>query len=66
MIPFNIPPCVPECADYVAQAIRESGYTGSLMLEVGNKTRYGEMDPREFIEESYRRITKLRAMVDGE
>lgn len=52
--------------DYVAQAIRESGYTGSLMLEVGNKTRYGEMDPREFISKGYERITKLRAMVDGE
>lgn len=52
--------------DYVADAIRTSGYTGSLMLEVGNKTRYGEMDPREFIREGYNRITKLRAMVDGE
>jgi len=52
--------------DYVARAIRESGYTGSLMLEVGNKTRYGEMSPQDFIEEAYRRIVKLRAMTDGE
>jgi len=52
--------------DYIADTIRTSGYTGSLMLEVGNKTRYADMDPREFILEGYRRITKLRTMVDGE
>ena len=52
--------------DYVADAIRRSGYTGSLMLEVGNKTRYGETDPREFLACAAERIRKLRYMVDGE
>lgn len=28
MIPFNIPPCVPECADYVAQAIQSHKICG--------------------------------------
>lgn len=51
---------------YVADAIRESGYTGSLMLEVGNKTRYGGMDPREFLADAAERVKKLRTMTDGE
>ena len=51
---------------YVANAVRESGYSGSLMLEVGNKTRYGHLEPHAFLEKAVRVITKLRTMIDGE
>jgi len=52
--------------DYVAKTIRDSGYTGSLMLEVGNKERYGETEPHVFLEKAYTVIDRLRRMTDGE
>ncbi len=51
--------------DYVASAIRESGYTGSLMLEIVNETHYAEMTPHEFLEKAVFAVKKLRQMVDG-
>lgn len=52
--------------DYVAATIRESGYTGSLMLEVGNASRYGDMVPQEFLAKAAEAACRLRRMVDGE
>lgn len=52
--------------DYVTGTIRESGYTGSLMLEVGNQTHYGPIvTPIEFLEKAASAAKKLRQMVDG-
>lgn len=52
--------------DYVAETIRTSGYNGSLMLEVGNAERYGEMTLTAFLEKAADAVKKLRRMVDGE
>lgn len=52
--------------DYVADTIRTSGYTGSLMLEVGNMERYGEMTLQAFLEKAADAVMKLRRMVDGD
>ncbi len=51
---------------YVAQEFRASEYTGSLMLEVGNKERYGTTPPDEFLRNAADAIKKLRFMIDGE
>jgi len=52
---------------YVAEAIRESGFTGTLMLEIGNKTQYDEKDtPEFFLEKAAAAAGKLRFMIDGE
>lgn len=52
--------------DYIASMIRESGYTGSLMLEVGNQSHYGALyTPGEFLERAACAAKKLRQMVDG-
>ncbi len=50
--------------DYVTKTIRESGYTGSLMLEVGNASRYGDMVPQDFLKKAADVVKKLRSMVD--
>ncbi len=52
--------------DYVAETLRNSGYTGSLMLEVGNMDRYGEMTLSEFLSEAAETIKTIRRRVDGE
>lgn len=52
--------------DYVAKTIRESGYTGSLMLEAGNQRHYAALTPQEFLEKAAAAAKKLRVMVDGE
>lgn len=52
--------------EYIASAIRESGYTGSLMLEMVNKTYYADMSPRDFLEKAAFTVKKLRHMVDGQ
>ena len=49
---------------YVADTLRYSGYTGSLMLEIGNRERYGGMDPLEFLKRAADAAGKLRNMVD--
>lgn len=50
----------------VARQIRESGYEGSLMLEVGgNSERYADMSVEEFMERAAAAVKKLRDMVDG-
>ena len=49
---------------YVADTLRVSGFKGSLMLEIGNRVRYGSMDPREFLKKAADAAGKLRAMVD--
>ena len=53
--------------DRFAELIRNSGYTGTLMLEVfRSKEFYDGVDPEDFIVQAAERIKKLRAMVDGE
>lgn len=52
--------------DYVADALRQSGYTGSLMLEMVNKERYSAMDPHAFLELAYASVDRLRQAVDRE
>ena len=51
---------------YVADTLRNSDYTGSLMLEVGNPSRYGELSPQEFLKNAWDAAVRLRTMVDGE
>lgn len=51
---------------YVADTLRNSDYTGSLMLEVGNPSRYGELSPQEFLKKAWDAAVRLRMMVDGE
>ena len=50
---------------YVAETLRTSGYSGSLMLEIGNRERYGTMDPLAFLEKAAAAAGKLRQMTDG-
>ncbi|MBO5258445.1 MAG: sugar phosphate isomerase/epimerase [Clostridia bacterium] len=52
--------------DYVAKTLRESGYGGSLMLEVGNPSRYGDLEPREFLQKAADAAKILRRMIDRE
>ncbi len=52
--------------DYVTETLRNSDYTGSLMLEVGNAARYGEMVPQEFLKNAWDAAVRLRTMVDSE
>ena len=51
----------------IARQIRESGYTGSLMLEViaGNSHNYDDISVEEYLERSAAAVKRLRALVDG-
>ena len=51
---------------YVTDTLRTSGYTGSLMLEIGSKERYATMNPCVFLEKAAQAAHKLRRMTDGE
>lgn len=51
---------------YVAEAIRTSGYNGSLMLEVGCNAPCGQDDPLTFLSRATEAVKRLRTMVDGE
>ena len=51
--------------DAVADALRQSGYTGSLMLEMVNRERYSELDPHAFLEQAYSAADRLRTAIDG-
>ena len=52
---------------YVANAIKESGYTGSLMLEIkGNSDFYAELSVEAFLERAAVSVKRLRKMIDGE
>ena len=51
---------------YVTDTLRTYGYTGSLMLEIGNRERYGNMEPHAFLEKAAAAARKLRTMLDGE
>lgn len=48
--------------------IRESGYAGTLMLEVlpKNSNRYDELTPEQYYEKAYAAAVRLRKLVDGE
>ena len=53
----------------VCKKLKNSGYTGSLMLEVGNRedyNYYGELSANEFFEKAFLAAKKLRALTDGE
>ena len=53
--------------DRFARQIRESGYRGSLMLEVcGSKKKYPELTVEEYLTRSADAVKRLRSMVDGE
>lgn len=51
---------------YVAQTIKESGYTGSLMLEIkGNSDFYADLSVAAFLEKAAAAAKRLRTMIDG-
>ena len=54
--------------DLVARQIKESGYEGSLMLEilVQNSHYYDDMTYPEYLTKGYESVKRLRAMIDGE
>ena len=55
--------------DRFAKQIRESGYTGSLMLEImkgHGKGLYDGLTDEEYLQKAADAIKKIRAMVDGE
>lgn len=54
--------------DRVARQIRESGYTGTLMLEViaANSNAYDDIDVETYLEKAAAAIKRLRDMVDGQ
>lgn len=53
--------------DRVVRQIRESGYEGTLMLEViaANSDRYDDVDVDTYLERSAAAVKRLRDMVDG-
>ena len=51
---------------YVAETIRTSSYTGSLMLEVGCNVPCGQDDPLNFLARAAESVKRLRTMIDGE
>ena len=63
MLPFDA------CMDFekVARRIRESGYEGSLMLEVGPGAHevYQNLTWEEFFERAAVAVKRLRDLVDG-
>jgi len=54
--------------DRVARQIRESGFSGSLMLECieTNSDRYVGFSPEEYLNRAADAVKKLRTMVDGQ
>ena len=54
--------------DRIARQIRESGYSGALMLEAfeSHSTRYVEFSPEEYLQRASAAAKRLRTMVDGE
>lgn len=53
----------------VCKKLKDCGYTGSLMLEVGNRSDYNYysgLSAREFFEKAYAAAVKLRILTDGE
>lgn len=52
----------------VGEQIRNSGFTGTLMLEVIQKNShyYDDLTPEQYYERAYRAVAKLRTIVDGE
>jgi sugar phosphate isomerase/epimerase len=54
---------------YVARAIRESSYQGSLMLELGNSSpngsgaKYDGVTPEAFLQKAYSAADTLRKMI---
>lgn len=52
---------------YVAEQIRKSGYSGTLMLEAipTNSHRYDDLTPQQFYARAYEAASRLRVLVDG-
>ncbi len=52
----------------VCKDIKDTGYTGSLMLEVcyGGMDHYGDISFNEFVNKSYNAALRLRKLTDGE
>lgn len=52
---------------YVAETIKNSGYTGSLMLEIkGNSDFYADLSVESFLERAAAAVKRLRDMIDSE
>ncbi|MBR5553014.1 MAG: sugar phosphate isomerase/epimerase [Clostridia bacterium] len=54
--------------DAVCRGIKQSGYKGSLMLEISNRTPYlfyDGLSPMQFYTKAYEAAQKLRALCDG-
>ena len=52
---------------YVAETIKSSGYTGSLMLEIkGNSDFYADLSTEAFLERAAASVKRLRVMIDGD
>ena len=51
----------------VASRIKDSGYTGTLMLEVfrKNSSLYDDLTPEEYYARAYRAASKLRLLIEG-
>lgn len=49
-----------------AEHIRNSGYTGSFMLEVGKSHRYDDLSAEQFLEKAAGVVKKIVKMTDGE
>ncbi len=49
---------------YVTTALRDAGYKGSLMLEIGHDVSYDDVPPRAFLEKAYSAAERLREMTD--
>ena len=53
--------------EYVANTIKASSYTGSLMLEIkGNSDFYADLSVEAFLEKAAVSVKRLRDMIDGE
>ena len=50
----------------MAEQIRNSGYTGTLMLEIlqRNSNFYDDLTAEEYYAKAYRAVAKLRRLVD--
>lgn len=52
---------------YVAETIKASDYTGSLMLEIkGNSEFYADLSVESFLERAAASVKRLRDMIDGD
>lgn len=53
--------------DYVARTLRESGFPGTVMLEIshGNDPRYADLTPAEYLQRAANAAKRLRDMIEA-